>query len=59
MSPRRHRDRGQSLVEFAMAVPVFLVILLGMVEMGFAFDHALTINYASREGARMGSAIKV
>lgn len=40
-----------------MAVPVFLVILLGMVEMGFAFDHALTINYASREGARMGSAL--
>jgi hypothetical protein len=40
-----------------MVVPVFLLILLGMVEMGFAFDHALTINYASREGARMGAAL--
>jgi len=51
------RERGQSLVEFSMIVPVFLILLLGILEMGFAFDHLLTISYASREGARTGAAL--
>jgi Flp pilus assembly protein TadG len=53
---RRERARGQSLVEFSVIVPVFLLILLGMLEFGFAFDQAMTITYASREGARSGAA---
>ena len=40
-----------------MIVPVFLILLLGILEMGFAFDHLLTISYASREGARTGAAL--
>ena len=39
-----------------MLVPVFLLILLGLLEFGFVFDHAMTINYATREGARSGAA---
>jgi Flp pilus assembly protein TadG len=53
---RRARERGQGLVEFAMLVPVFLLLLLGILEFGLAFDHAMTINYATREGARGGAA---
>jgi hypothetical protein len=53
---RRDRARGQSLVEFAMIVPVFMLILISMLEFGFIFDHAMTINYATREGARSGAA---
>jgi len=53
----RVRERGQGLVEFAMIVPVFMLLLLGMLEFGFVFDHTLTIQYASREGARVGSAL--
>jgi hypothetical protein len=52
----RRRERGQGLVEFAMLVPVFLLILTGLLEFGFVFDHAMTINYATREGARSGAA---
>ena len=40
-----------------MVVPVFLLLLLGMLELCFAFDHNLTLSYASREGARMGAAL--
>jgi hypothetical protein len=47
---------GQSLVEFSIVVPVVLLILLGMLEFGFAFDQTMTITYATREGARNGSA---
>ncbi len=54
---RRTGERGQSLVEFTMVVPVFIMILFGILEFGLAFDHGLTLNYATREGARMGSAL--
>lgn len=47
--------RGQSLVEFALLVPLFMVLLLSMIELGFAFNHQLTLQYASREGARIGA----
>lgn len=55
-SPRT-RGRGQSLVEYAMTVPVFLLILLGMLEFGFAFSHHLTMEYSTREGARTGASL--
>jgi len=54
---RREGQRGQGLVEFALLVPVFMLLLLAMLEFGFLFDHTLTIQYASREGARVGSAL--
>lgn len=60
MSPRfrkRQSERGQGLVEFSMIVPVVLLMLLGMLEFGFAFDHSATVGNATREGARMGSAL--
>ncbi len=50
-------QRGQSLVEFAILVPVFLLCLLGMLEFGLAFNHHMTIEYATREGSRTGSAL--
>lgn len=54
--PRRG-ERGQGLVEFTFLLPVFVLLLLAMLEFGFVFDHTLTIRYASREGARVGSAL--
>jgi hypothetical protein len=53
----RQRRRGQSLVEYAVTVPVFLLILLGMLEFGFAFSQHMTLEYATREGARTGAAL--
>lgn len=53
----RGRQRGQSLVEFSMIITVIMLMLLGMVEFGFIFDHHLTLEYATREGARVGAAM--
>ena len=50
-------EGGQGIVEFALIVPVFITLLLGMLEFGFVFDENLTLEYASREGARVGSAL--
>jgi hypothetical protein len=54
---RRPGERGQGLVEFALLIPSFMLLLLGMLDFGFLFDHTLTLQYASREGARVGSAL--
>jgi hypothetical protein len=56
-SPLSLRERGQSLVEFAVLLPVFLLLLIGMLEFGFVFDHNISLSYASREGARVGAAL--
>jgi len=49
--------RGQGVVEFAIILPAILLLLLGVLEFGFAFDHHLTLEYATREGARTGAAL--
>jgi len=56
---RRARDgqRGQGMVEFAIIVPVFLLLLMGMLEFGFVFTHNLSLEYATREGARVASTL--
>jgi Flp pilus assembly protein TadG len=52
----RREDRGQAVVEFALLLPpLMLILVFGMVEMGSAFSHNMTIASATREGARMGS----
>ncbi len=55
--PGTRRSSGQGLVEFSIVIPVFLVLLLAMLEFGLAFSDRLTIGNATREGARIGSAL--
>jgi len=45
------------MVEFAIIVPVFLLLLMGMLEFGFVFTHNLSLEYATREGARVASSL--
>jgi Flp pilus assembly protein TadG len=49
------RDRGQSLVEFALVFPVFIFLLFTVIDGGrFAFASSAVSN-AAREGARLAS----
>ncbi|WP_105617248.1 TadE/TadG family type IV pilus assembly protein [Vallitalea okinawensis] len=48
-------EKGQSLVEFAIILPLVLIIILGIIEFGIMFNAYLTITSASREGARLGA----
>jgi hypothetical protein len=50
-------ERGQSLVEFVVILPVAAMLLLIMLEFGLAFNHRQTVGTASREGARIGAAL--
>jgi hypothetical protein len=53
---RRHRSpRGQALVEFALALPIFLLIVFGAIDVGrYVYGHS-TLSQAAREGARLGA----
>ena len=47
------RDAGQSLVEFAILIPVLLVIVIGIFEFGRAWNIDQVLTNAAREGARL------
>ena len=49
---KRH-NRGQSLVEFALIVPIFLVLLFGMLEFGRAWMTKNILTGAAREAVRL------
>jgi Flp pilus assembly protein TadG len=49
----RPRERGQALVELALIAPIFLLLVLGAIEFGAAFQARITLTNAAREGARL------
>ncbi len=53
MRTRLRGERGASAVEFAMIVPLLLVLVLGIAEFGHAFQVQGTLSAAAREGARV------
>lgn len=46
------REDGQAMVEFALILPIFLLILCGIIDFGWLFYNQLSLNNACREGAR-------
>ena len=44
--------KGQDLVEFAIAVPLLLLLLFGAIDLGRLFHASITITNAARVGAR-------
>ena len=56
-SRRRHRTRGQALVEFALVFPLFLVVFLAVIEFGFAFNALLGIDHAATDAALIAAEI--
>lgn len=49
---RRHRERGQSLVEFAIVLPLFMFMLIGIFDFGRVVWSTNTLQAAAREAAR-------
>lgn len=48
-------DDGVEAVEFALVVPILLMLISGIVNLGFAFNAATIVTTAVRDGARMAS----
>ena len=51
----RHREGGQSLVEFALVLPVILLFLVGIADLGRLYNSAVAVESAAREAADYGS----
>ena len=48
---RREGSEGQSLVEFALVFPIFLILLFGVIEFAFTMNAYLSIDFATRNAA--------
>jgi Flp pilus assembly protein TadG len=48
-------ERGQTMVEFTIVLPIFLMLVLGVAQLGVAFNNYITITDAARAGARQGA----
>src|SRR5215472_9109196 len=49
---RRGGERGAAAVEFALLLPLLLLIVFGLIDFGRAINAQITITQAAREGAR-------
>lgn len=57
-SQRRIRcrgERGQSLTEFALVLPLVALLLFGVIQFGIVFHQYVTLTDAVRAGARQGA----
>ncbi len=48
-------DRGAAAVEFALLLPVLLLIVFGIIDFGRALNAQISLTQAAREGARLAA----
>ena len=53
------RERGAALAEFAIVLPVFFGLILGLFTGGIAYNRKITLSNAAREGTRYGATLPV
>ena len=47
---------GQGLIEFALAVPIFLLLIFAVIGFGILLENRIALNDAARNGARFAAA---
>jgi hypothetical protein len=50
--PNKASERGAAMLEMALILPLLLLILMGTIEFGRAYNARITLTHATREGAR-------
>lgn len=48
----RRQEQGQAIVEFALVMPILIILLMAVVFFAMAFNLQMVLNAAAREGAR-------
>jgi Flp pilus assembly protein TadG len=51
----KDRDRGAAAVEFALCLPLLLLLVFGIIDFGRALSTQLTLTQAAREGVRLAA----
>jgi Flp pilus assembly protein TadG len=58
--PQSQRNvSGQSAVEVALLLPGLIILVLGMIAVGFTFYAFIQVTNAAREGARAGALVRI
>ena len=52
---RSKLDRGAAAVEFALLIPIFVMLTFGMLSAGLAFWHNIALTQGARDAARLGA----
>lgn len=52
MGDRRKKTRGQALVEFAITLPILMLLIAGMLELGRGYSFGVATSDAARDAAR-------
>ena len=52
LDQRRRAEKGQAIVEFALVMPILIILLMGVVFFAMAFNLQMILNAAAREGAK-------
>lgn len=52
---RLKEERGQAMVEFALVLPILILIVCIIIDLGWIFGNQITLNNACREAARYSS----
>jgi Flp pilus assembly protein TadG len=55
LGKRSQRRQGATMVEMALLMPLFLLLLFGILEFGWLIKDCLGLNQAAREGARVAA----
>ena len=55
MMKLRREQHGQALVEMALVIPLFILLLFGVIEMGRIGHAYITVSSAARAGARLAT----
>jgi hypothetical protein len=53
--PRRARHAGQSVVEFALVVPILLLVVVAIADFGRLYNAGVAVDSAAREAADFGA----
>lgn len=53
--PLSQRQRGQTITEYLIILPVLLLLILGVIQYAFIYQAKISLNYATFMGARQGA----
>jgi len=56
-STKKDAERGAAMVEFALVLPLVVMLAMGLVTSALAYNHKLDLTHAAREGARYGATL--
>ena len=48
-------EKGASAVEFALILPILIMLVFGIFQFGIAYNNYIALTHAAREGARLAA----